>query len=63
MVSYNLRYDSQPDSITIQQSLDSLGDSLKQPVYLNVTGEQPWSTRRIKIAQELISEGVVLAGE
>jgi len=62
MASYNLRYDSRPDNITVQQSLDNLGDPLKQPAYLNASREQPWSTRRIKVAQELISDGVVLAG-
>jgi len=38
-------------------------DPTQQPLYLGLAGhEQPWSSRRIRIAQDLISEGVVLAG-
>jgi hypothetical protein len=62
IATYNLRYDSQPDNITVKESLDGLADPMNQPPYLGASGELPWSTRRIKIAQELISEGVVIAG-
>jgi hypothetical protein len=62
IASYNLRYDSKPDNITVQQTLDNLADPLMQPSYLKLTSERPWSTRRIKIAQELLNEGTVLAG-
>ncbi|KAJ7839149.1 Endonuclease/exonuclease/phosphatase [Mycena olivaceomarginata] len=61
-VTYNLRYDSQPDSITVQQSLDNLPDPLPAPGYLRKNGEQPWSLRRLRVAEHLLGEGIVLAG-
>lgn len=63
IATYNLRYDSQPDSITVQQSLDSISDPLQAPSYFGNKGERPWSTRRVKVFQHLHNEGVVLAGE
>ncbi len=63
IASYNLRYDSQPDNITVQQSLDSLPDPLQAPTYYGKKGEQPWSTRRVKVYQNLNNEGIVLAGQ
>ncbi|KAI0752547.1 Endonuclease/exonuclease/phosphatase [Daedaleopsis nitida] len=62
IATYNLRFDSKPDNITVQQSLDSLPDPLVAPTFYGKTGEQPWSTRRIKVFQHLINEGIVLAG-
>jgi len=63
LVSYNIRYDIKPDNIAVKESLAALSDSTRQPSYLSLAGhEQPWSTRRIRIAQDLLSEGVVLAG-
>lgn len=59
--TYNLRFDSMPDSITVQQSLSSLPDPLVAPAFLGISGEQPWSTRRIKVAEHLLHEGVVMA--
>lgn len=61
--SFNLRFDSKPDNITVQQSIDSLPDPLVQFKFLNITQEQPWSTRRLRTAELLLSEGIVLAGE
>ncbi len=61
--TYNLRYDSMPDSITVQETLASLPDPLVVPQYLGKSGEQPWSTRRIKVAQHLLTEGGVMASE
>ena len=63
VATYNLRYDSQPDDISVEQTLASLPDPLVAPTYLGARGEQPWSIRRIKIWQNLVSEGVVLFGE
>jgi hypothetical protein len=63
LVTYNLRFDSMPNNITVQQSLASLPDPLIQPNYLSLTAEQPWSLRRIRVAEHLISEGIILAGE
>ena len=61
--TYNLRYDSMPDNITVQQTLASLPNPLTVPVYLAKSGEQPWSERRIKVAQHIIHEGGVMASE
>ncbi|KAJ7664263.1 Endonuclease/exonuclease/phosphatase [Mycena rosella] len=62
IVTYNLRYDSQPDNITVQQSLDRLPDPLTGPGYFRKRGEQPWSLRRLRVAEQLLGEGIVLAG-
>lgn len=51
-----------PDNITVQESIDALPDPLLEPAFLNFTGEQPWSTRRIKVAQRLIGEKMELQG-
>lgn len=60
--TYNLRYDSMPNNITVNQTLSSLPDPLTPPTYYGDKGEQPWSTRRVKVYQHLNQEGVVLAG-
>ncbi|RDB30235.1 hypothetical protein Hypma_007157 [Hypsizygus marmoreus] len=62
VVTYNLRFDSQPNNITVQQSIDGLADPLVQPTFQRVTTEQPWSTRRIRVADHLLSEGILVAG-
>jgi len=63
LASYNLRYDWKPDNITVEESLAALQDPTREPPYLGLAGkEQPWSSRRIRIAQDLLSEGVALAG-
>lgn len=61
--TYNLRFDSQPNNITVQQSLSSLADPLQQPAFQQITTEQPWSTRRIRVAEHLLGEGIVLASQ
>jgi hypothetical protein len=61
--TYNLRFDSMPDNITVQQSIAALGNPLVQPQFFGISGEQPWSTRRIKVAQRLLSEGGIIASE
>lgn len=61
ITTYNLRYDSMPDNISVQQSLASLPDPLVQPQYLAKSGEQPWSTRRLKVAEHLLHADVVMA--
>ena len=63
LVSYNLRYDVKHDNITVKDSLAKLPDPTLKPSYLSLAGqEQPWSSRRIRIAQDILNEGVVLAG-
>ena len=61
--TYNLRYDSMPDNITVAETLSSLSDPLTPPAYYGDKGEQPWSTRRVKVYQHLDQQGVVLAGK
>ena len=63
IATYNLRYDSQPDSISVQQSLENLPDPLQAPAYYGRRGEQPWSTRRVKVYEHLQHEGIILAGQ
>lgn len=53
IATYNLRFDALPDSITVNQSLASIPDPLTQIAYLNKTGEQPWSQRRLYIAERI----------
>ena len=62
VASYNLRYDSMPNNITVNETLNALPDPLTAPKYFDDKGEQPWSTRRVKVYQHLNSEGIVLAG-
>ncbi|KAJ7754168.1 Endonuclease/exonuclease/phosphatase [Mycena maculata] len=61
-VTYNLRYDSQPDNITVKQSLALLPNPLEGPGYFRKSGEQPWSIRRLRVAEQLLGEGIILAG-
>ena len=63
LATWNLRFDSMPDSITVQQSLDNFPGPLDRPSeFNNILPEMPWSTRRIKVAQQLLDEDVVIAG-
>ncbi|TRM60450.1 Endonuclease/exonuclease/phosphatase [Schizophyllum amplum] len=48
--SWNLRYDSQPNNITVSESFAALGDPL------------PWSTRRVRAAELLLNKGVEVIG-
>lgn len=62
VATWNLRFDSQPNNIPVSQSVASLGDPLQQPAFLNGSNERPWSTRRLRVAEHLLSESIVLAG-
>ena len=63
LATWNLRYDSKPDSVPVSTSLQGLAGPLEEPdVYQNIDGEKPWSTRRIEVARHLINENVILAG-
>ncbi|KAF8698917.1 hypothetical protein AX14_001053 [Amanita brunnescens Koide BX004] len=61
VVTYNLRYDVLPDNLTVQDSLDALPDPLSEPKYLSTHREQPWSARRIRIAESLLSSNIDIA--
>lgn len=53
-----------PDSIPVAETLKKLPGALCKPErFLNATEERPWSTRRVKVAQQILSENIVLAGE
>jgi len=64
LATYNLRYDALPDDITVQQSLDaqSIIDPLQPPKYLGLHKEQPWSLRRLRVAELLLRQDIVVAG-
>ncbi|KZT04996.1 DNase I-like protein [Laetiporus sulphureus 93-53] len=62
IATYNLRYDSQPDNVSVKQSIDGLPDPLHRPWFLGKSGEQPWSKRRIKVAQQLLHENPAVIG-
>jgi endonuclease/exonuclease/phosphatase family metal-dependent hydrolase len=62
LVTYNLRYDSKPNDITVQETLDSLPDPLTEPKYYATSKEQPWSTRRVRVVENLLNKGIVIAG-
>jgi endonuclease/exonuclease/phosphatase family metal-dependent hydrolase len=57
IASWNIRYDCLPNNITIQESLDALVNPMIPPKsYFNgASKEQPWSTRRISVAQTVKS--------
>ncbi|KAI0032050.1 mannose-6-phosphatase [Vararia minispora EC-137] len=62
-MTWNLRFDSMPDNITVPQTISSLPNPITEPaVFLNLTGEQPWSTRRIKVYERIIGEGIQILG-
>jgi hypothetical protein len=63
LVTWNLRFDSMPDNITVQQSIDALPDPQTQFPFLSIRKEQPWSTRRLRVYELLQGEGAVMAGE
>ncbi|KAB5592956.1 hypothetical protein CTheo_3591 [Ceratobasidium theobromae] len=52
LTTWNLRYDSQSNNITVANSIANLPDRLQKPplYYADVSREQPWSTRRIGVA-------------
>lgn len=64
VLSYNVRYDSMPDSITVQETIDSLPSAIPQDPskYYPNTTEQPWSTRRIHIANEILLNNIDVYG-
>ncbi|KAJ7055524.1 Endonuclease/exonuclease/phosphatase [Mycena amicta] len=64
IVTFNIACSPYSDGISVKKSLDSIPDPLVQPPYLGLDGrsEQPWSTRRLYIAEQLLSAGISLAG-
>ncbi|KAK7047844.1 hypothetical protein VNI00_006172 [Paramarasmius palmivorus] len=62
IASWNLRFDSKPDDITVQESISALPDPLEPFDFLDGNQERPWSTRRLRVAETLLSEGISIAG-
>lgn len=55
-LTYNVRYDSQRNDISVQQTLDSLNSGLPvkpSPFYGN-SSERAWSQRRIGVSNEIL---------
>lgn len=63
LMSFNVRYDSEPDDISVQQSLDRLSQGVPSaPTYYGNATEQPWSLRRLYIANDIVFNNVDLFG-
>lgn len=64
LMSYNFRYDSKPDSITVQETIDALPSGLPETpsTYYANTAEKPWSTRRIGITNDILFPQVNVVG-
>jgi hypothetical protein len=58
LASYNLRFDSMPDGISVADSIADLPDPLEAPTYMKRSGEQPWSARRMRVAHKILSRAV-----
>ncbi|CCO32207.1 hypothetical protein BN14_06261 [Rhizoctonia solani AG-1 IB] len=59
LTTWNLRYDSQSNNLTVADSIANLPDRLlePQPYYADASHEKPWSTRRIGVAALLDFQG------
>lgn len=63
ILSYNVRYDSMPDDVSVQRSLDQLAQGVpSEPEYYANTTEQPWSLRRLYIANDILFNRADLFG-
>ncbi|KAG7833055.1 hypothetical protein KL943_004503 [Ogataea angusta] len=61
--SWNLRYDSMPDDITVGETIAALNSTVPidtQTTYYSNYTEQPWSTRRIGVKNEVLFNEVDL---
>lgn len=63
LLTWNLRYDSKPDTIPLEETLSNLPDNLLPPQRREKPyKEEPWSMRRIYVAKHLLNSGVTVAG-
>lgn len=62
LATYNIRYDSKPDNVTVAESLHNLPNALAQPTYLGLSKEQPWSVRRLRLAEQVLSRDPSVIG-
>lgn len=63
--TWNLRYDSQPNSISVGDTIASLPDRIPADSGVKYYGsptEVPWSTRRIAVANDVIFNRVDILG-
>ena len=64
--TWNIRYDSMPDKITVQETIANLNDPLIEPYAYNINpneqSELLWSTRRTYVSSTLLHERVQLIG-
>ncbi|KAL7265977.1 hypothetical protein RUND412_011492, partial [Rhizina undulata] len=61
LLTWNLRYDSLPDGIAVNDTIRSLPKAVPNDtsvVYYGAPTELPWSTRRVWIADEVLFAGV-----
>lgn len=65
VMTYNVRYDSMPDTISIQETINTLPKGLpKGPQhYYNDISERPWSTRRIHVANDILERNIDILGK
>jgi hypothetical protein len=61
VLSWNLRFDSKPDSISVAETLRNLPSPLKPPSN-SLKGEQPWSQRRVGVVQRILASEVDVFG-
>ncbi|KAI0296932.1 Endonuclease/exonuclease/phosphatase [Multifurca ochricompacta] len=62
IATWNLRYDVLPDNIPVSASLTKLPDPRLPLPKKALRGEQPWSARRVRVAQRLLASKVDLVG-
>ena len=65
MVSWNIRMDAFPDTITVNETIDDLPSEIPSDPksYFPKTDERPWSERRIAVANTLLFDRADFAGE
>lgn len=63
-LSFNIRFDSKPDNVTIAQSIAALnGNDIQTPAsYYPDTSERPWSQRRIPLTNQIKFSGANVFG-
>jgi hypothetical protein len=63
-MTYNFRYDSKPDNISVEQTIEGLPKGLPETpsAFYTHTEEQPWSIRRIGIANDILFPKVDILG-
>ncbi|KIJ23936.1 hypothetical protein M422DRAFT_217367, partial [Sphaerobolus stellatus SS14] len=63
-MTWNIRWDSEADNVTIAESMAALnGNSIQTPAsYYPNTNERPWSQRRIPFVETILFQGVSIFG-